>query len=254
MTHLVDILNRKADEDKPEELDTKVEIILDILSEGIDCCVPNDGSNLSTYSRGIHLFMDGLQAGLQEASADVFSSPYNCGYSLGENERKKYRIASSSDVESPSPPIDIKLLIKTLHKLDKEIEALIRAYKNPYEFLLAHIKTNNRGSEDTTMILLDLLSSHRDLTDKLLAGTLDESDAEFKNNLRIPKEYTPILYVREGIIHLFRGELYVATYKFYQPGLNVFNIFGSKIHLAYTIFESAYSQIQFARQFEISGN
>lgn len=125
----------------------------------------------------------------------------------------------------------------------------IQSRESSLELLLQKIKENNALFRDMAYCLAELLSSHKDLVEKLLKGeislteTLDEKDVTNKGHdtSAVILKYTTAYYERLGILHLFRGELYQAHHQFLQAQRNTV---AASILRAYYIFQSAYSQIK----------
>ncbi len=244
MANLLTILKRMTPN---ERFYTEVIEVLKKLSEGIEFCQAGQGSILRDNKNGLDGFVDGLQIALNEKDIETDSFPFNLGYSIGKQNKELEQGKELHSQPSASYTLAFEQLRKTALNLDRELDGMIEAYFEPYKYLKAEVSNNNMKFLDVTKILLGLLSSHRDLVEKLLSEKDEGGYVRLIKEDQMPSEYTQEFFLIRGLNHLFRGECYRAQYDFQQAGLNVF---ASKILVPYGIIEPALKKIEFARKFE----
>jgi hypothetical protein len=261
MKNLVYILNNIAERDKFGNIETHIIETLHDLSEIIiEPDIGEDESRISAYIDDLGEFIEGLKEGYEQNKHDFLDqefTPYCYGHSIGHNIQNRIAEGKNKkiEVEEKSFQNFYEQLSNVAVNIKSELEDLMLANQNPYNFLLNQIYKDKRYDLDTPNKLTELLCPYQSLIEYLSLGT---SDGRFDEQLREMDKLTVDELTQLSIVYLFRDNPNIAQDLFYQArgklsnddrGNPIVHI-ASNTHIANRIFQSAYSQIKFAQEFE----
>ena len=233
-------------------------------------------SKLSAYREGLRSFAGGLENGLTSMgfnpSPHSSAALYEKGYSVGHKTKTEQMIAkrAGNHVESETYQRLITQLQGVLEVVDKELELLEQASKDPYGFLINRLSGPLQDLRETTPIsdailgyaidaaLAQIIKPYKHFIERLSRGPLSKEEV-----MGMVKEFPDFDdHVKLGIVYMTREERTNARMQFIQAQRFIprtadlhqpLELVHSNMDVAYETFTAAYSRIQIAQQIGING-